>query len=202
LNKLGGKIFFGAQVAGWLFILGSPVWAIDMSKIEKCDIRKTANGSRILVPNLPTEFWQPSGALRKVRDGLALTVERHMSILDASGEVKLNVGGQCRLAYDLWAETFLLIDSSISPSRQINIPGAQAADALLQCASIPLPEVPADRIKVITLVNPVDAEQEKATREWLATKGFGGSGGGVISRALGAVINLKTETAVSYDCKP
>lgn len=202
MNALVGPIFRQLAAAGLLCILCCTTWAEAQSNTVKCDIRKFSDGSLVIVPNLPSQFWQESGALRKVRDGLALTVERRIAIIDVNGNVRTESAGQCRLAYDLWAELFLLSDNAYNPPRQRKIASLQAQEALLQCVAMPLADVQGRLIKVLALVNPVDAKQEQLTREWLATKGIGGSRSGVIGRALGAVIDLKTETTVNYDCKP
>lgn len=171
----------------------------------RCNLKKDKDGTQqVLVPNLPAAFWQPSGALRKVRDGLALTLDRKVEFLDSTGKPLGEQQGRCRLVYDLWAEVFTLSDSIYNPTGEFKFSNAHGQDALEKCASIPLltPTQNYSMLHVVTLVNPVDAKQEERTRTWLATKGIGGSGSGVIGRALGAVINLKTESVVDYDCTP
>lgn len=169
----------------------------------RCNIKKDGT-TQVLIPDLPETFWQSSGALRKVRDGLALTLDRKVEFLDANSKVLSERSGRCRLVYDIWAEIFTVSDSALSSIAEFKFPNAKGREALEKCAGIPLSGSPAtySLLHVVTLVNPVDAHQEERTRNWLATKGIGGSGSGVIGRALGAVINLKTESVVDYDCTP
>lgn len=187
-----------------LLIFNSP-WHFGQSVLAgiRCNIKK--DGSlQTLIPDLPAAFWQPSGALRKVRDGLALTLDRKLDLLDQNGKSVAEQTGRCRLVYDIWGEIFTLSDSLYSPPAEFKFTNARSQEALEKCAGIQLPVSSPhySAIHVITLVNPVDAKQEERTRNWLATKGIGGSGSGVIGRALGAVINLKTESVVDYECTP
>lgn len=186
-----------------LLLLCAPFqYGRDLFAAVRCNLKKNGT-SQVLVPDLPAAFWQPSGALHKVRDGLALTLDRKIELLDPSGKPLVEQSGRCRLVYDIWGEVFNLSDSMSSPASELKFPNAKGAEALETCASIPLPAASKySSIHVVTLVNPVDAKQEERTRNWLATKGIGGSGSGVIGRALGAVINLKTESVVDYDCTP
>ncbi len=181
-----------------LFKVESMVYAA-----SRCHIKKDGT-NQVLIPDLPETFWQPTGSLRKVRDGLALTLDRKVEFLGADSKVLSEHSGRCRLVYDIWAEIFSITDSIFTPFGEFKYPNAKGREALEKCASIPLSSAPKNYvlIHVVTLVNPVDAHQEERTRNWLATKGIGGSGSGVIGRALGAVINLKTESVVDYDCTP
>lgn len=187
-----------------LLIYSSP-WYFGQSVLAgiRCNIKKEG-ALQTLIPDLPPTFWQPSGALRKVRDGLALTLDRKIDLLDQNGKPVAEQTGRCRLVYDIWGEMFTLSDSLYNPTAEFKFANARGQDALEKCAGIQLPVSPShfSSIHVITLVNPVDAKQEERTRNWLATKGIGGSGSGVIGRALGAVINLKTESVVDYECTP
>ena len=187
-----------------LLIFSSP-WHFGQSVFAsiRCNIKKEGS-LQTLIPDLPAAFWQPTGALRKVRDGLALTLDRKLDLLGSDGKPVAEQSGRCRLVYDIWAEVFTVSDSLYNPTAEFKFPNAKSHDALEKCAGIQLPVSPPrfSSIHIITLVNPVDAKQEERTRNWLATKGIGGSGSGVIGRALGAVINLKTESVVDYECTP
>lgn len=167
---------------------------------DRCQIANHSDGSSTLHPNLPATFWQPTGALRKVRDGLALTVVRKVSLFGPDGSALGEITGRCRLVYDLWAETYQVSDVINQKPFEQKFPGAQGQQALSLCVSVPMPRFPFSHAHVTALVNPVDAHQEERTRTWLATKGIGGPGNGIVGRALGAVIDLKTETTVDYDC--
>jgi hypothetical protein len=167
-----------------------------------CDIRLLRNGTSLFVAPMPETFWQESGALRKVRDGLSLNIERNVKIVEHDGTIVNTFRGKCTLAYDLWAETYLLSDSFTSPASKYKFSKNHALDALLQCVGIPINDFKNRTLQTLTLINPIDKEQEERTREWLSTKGIGGSGSNVVSRALGAVIDLKTESVVKYDCRP
>ncbi len=189
------RIFFLVNI----FTLGIASFS---SAEPKCDIRLLRNGTSLFVSSLPESFWLDSGALRKVRDGLALNIERKVKLLDQEGNFVKDFSGRCTLAYDLWAETYLLSDTSYQPTLNLKFSKSQAKDALLQCVGLQISDFRNKSLKTLTLINPIDKEQESRTREWLATKGIGGAGSGVVSRALGAVIDLKTESVVKYDCIP
>lgn len=154
-----------------------------------------------LLPNLPVEFWKPTGALRKVRDGLALTIDRRAQLLTRDGGLLGVVGATCRLMYDIWEDSFLLVDLQESTRLELKFGSAKSLEALKRCVSLSLPQTTAALAHVQVLINPVDSRQEERTRDWLATKGIGGTGAGIMGRAMGAVINLKTESTVEHDCK-
>lgn len=167
----------------------------------KCQLKKH-NGSILSTAEMPTSYWDLSGVIRKVRDGLALTVERRMAMLTSERQVVDQYFGRCRLVYDLWAETFILNDFSdggVSETRHAN---GDYKLALARCVSLHLPHDKFASLRVNVVVNPIDEQQEERTRNWLATKGIGGAGSGVIGRALGAVINLKADSVVDYECTP
>ena len=166
----------------------------------KCSIKTTQSG-RSLIPMIEDRFWHPTtGALRKIRDGLTLTVDRRIALFSGKNTPPLQIFGRCKLAYDLWTETFLVGDTLNQVEPSLKFANAKGVDALLKCVSIPLPNLDYAMAKVQILINPVDEEQEARTRNWLASKGIGGAGTGVMGRAMGAVINLKTESTVEYDC--
>ncbi|MCX6124464.1 MAG: hypothetical protein NTV34_06900 [Proteobacteria bacterium] len=169
--------------------------------LAPCAVTSDAGGQNIL-PTLPDSFWHPiTGSLKKVRDGLTLTVERRVAVFGTGHQLVAQVTGRCRLVYDLWAEKFIIKDSLYEAGQEISMPGSQGRNALLRCVTLPLPKINFDSMRVQVLINPIDEQQEARTRDWLATKGIGGAGTGIMGRAMGAVINLKTESKVEYDCR-
>lgn len=172
-------------------------------------VMKRVDSDWHFTPSMPETFWQPDGALRKIKDGLALTVEQHISLFKASDVPPVKVLGRCRINYDLWAETYFVkkqlvaSDSENKPEKieEHKFSYSQGAQALKNCLTLLLPRADFVSVQGEVLLNPVDKEQEKRTRDWLATKGIGGTGAGVVGRAMGAVMNLSTESTVAYDCK-
>jgi len=178
---------------------------------SRCDIQ-VIEKDHVIIPPMPDAFWSPSGSIRKVRDGLTLTVEQKLELVQSNEDAKAWRKRRCRLSYDLWAEHFILQDELvysdasgspvIMPQESRVFQNKDGLQALRSCLAVMLLNAKFNEAKGQVLINPVDKEQEKKTRDWLATKGVGGVGSGILGRAMGAVMNLNAESVVDYECRP
>ena len=167
----------------------------------KCHVTQV-NNALLLSPDMPGSYFDANETIRKVKDGLALTVERRVVALNSQKQPVAQSFARCRLIYDLWAETFILTDNAGTATTDIRYKSNQHKDALERCAQVTLTTDNFASLKVNVVVNPIDAKTEERTRNWLAAKGLGGTGSGVVGRAIGAVLNLKADSAVDYECNP
>lgn len=165
----------------------------------RCDVKVLSTGTWRVTSELPIMTNSNSETMRKVRDGLALTLDFSFRFLSRAPKPYAGVDRRCHILYDLWAEKYIVSRSGDEAAK--TFPLGREQDALKECMIADVPG-PADarRVAVEAVLNPVDEKQQELTREWLATKGIGGSG--VVGRAIGAVMNLKAEKRWTYECTP
>ncbi|MCX6116300.1 MAG: hypothetical protein NT027_02065 [Proteobacteria bacterium] len=167
--------------------LSSTLFLTGGADIKRCDLRRQEDGKILLIPDLEEKFWLENGALKKVKDGLALTIEKRLGLLDKQRRT--------------WNESYSVYDSTLANAKKLDFSAEKSKEALMKCVGIPIGSLESSFYKISIEVNPVDKEQEQKTREWLATKGIGGTGSGLFGRAFGSVLDLKTDKTVIYDCK-
>ncbi len=182
--------------------LSSTLFLTGGADLRRCDLRRQEDGKILLIPDLEEKFWLENGALKKVKDGLALTIEKRLGLLDKQRRtIVTETSSRCRLVYDLWNESYSVYDSTLANAKKLDFSAEKSKEALMKCVGIPIGSLESSFYKISIEVNPVDKEQEQKTREWLATKGIGGTGSGLFGRAFGSVLDLKTDKTVIYDCK-
>ena len=166
----------------------------------RCALSRQGAGWHLSAP-LPIDTATQSEAMRKVRDGLAMTIEYQIAMWSKGATNPEFLSSRCRLLYDLWAEKYVVTKTGGTGPE--NFPFGKEADAVTRCTGLDL-RVSGDlaRVEMDAILNPVDEKQQERTRGWLATKGIGGPSSGVISRAIGASLNLKAEKRWSDECSP
>jgi hypothetical protein len=198
LNLFLRKTYRPLTVSKWIVVL--VCWSVRTSygqTVSPCKRQNMGSPSEVwIVPEMPKNFWGPEGVLKKVRDGLALTIDRQVA-RSVGSSLQIIIDRRCRLTYDLWAEVFLLnrFESQRGQLEKIASPD----EALAKCVGWPQVQTMQGVIQYRVTVNPVDKSQEERTRTWLAQKGIGGTG--IISRAINAVMDLKADSVVENACQ-
>jgi hypothetical protein len=164
-----------------------------------CDLSPDENSVRL----------HQSGAFESQRlNELTLRLKRGQTLtfiqsakIDANITNSFQITQGCRIFFDLWANHYDverwsgLFRPPPTIAKHEKIDGLSTA--LRECLAFDIgnkkSEIGSAMVRIHTILNPVDDDQMKKTREWLSQKGFAGHGSSLLGRVLNVMLDLKAD---------
>lgn len=169
------------------------IWGSDI--LGKCLFENTNQNLVVqLEPSTPLE----EKASERLRKGLTIVVQNSATKPD-SKDPWFSFG--CQAYFDPWEETYS-VKSSDNVGKTVIVKYKSLSKLPKECLQYAFkqPDSSNKSFHITTQLDPVTDAQVKKTSEWLATRGIGPQAG-ILGRAVGAVLDLKSEIRDESNCE-
>lgn len=165
---------------------------------SSCVLNQHSAEPHIVMEDLTARFPEIA---QKIQKGLTVNLVTQTFLATSFRGEEVSV--HCRIYADLWNE-LVVVSRTTFKSETFSTPQKfkTLADGIRLCQEVELPASARglSGLDVVTILNPVSAEQVEKTRKWLAERGIGASAGPMLGRAVGALLDLNDQKMVRRFC--